>query len=152
MPTLYEIDSAVMACVDEETGEILDEERLDTLLMERNRKLEGVALWIKNLESDAAAIKAERNGSDTCKSPLGLFETMYIPNDLKAVDEAIRGYYSFTDGEKCSECGNTIISASGKTVEEIVEGSQRTYGKKMCWECVMKKFKEQKANAETVPD
>lgn len=64
MPTLYEIDSAVMACIDEETGEILDEEKLNTLIMERNRKLEGVALWIKNLESDAAAIKTERNALD----------------------------------------------------------------------------------------
>lgn len=64
MPTLYEIDSAIMACVDEETGEILDEEKLNTLLMERSRKLEGVALWIKNLESDAVAIKAERDALD----------------------------------------------------------------------------------------
>jgi len=62
--TLYEIDSAVMACVDEETGEILDEEKLNTLIMERNRKFEGVALWIKNLESDAAAIKTERDALD----------------------------------------------------------------------------------------
>ncbi|MDE5583301.1 MAG: siphovirus Gp157 family protein [Ruminococcus sp.] len=64
MPTLYEIDSAVMACVDEETGEILNEERLNALLMERNKKLEGVALWIKNIESDAAAIRAERDALD----------------------------------------------------------------------------------------
>lgn len=64
MAALYEIDSAIMACVDEETGEILDEERLNALLIERSRKLEGVALWIKNLESDAAAIKAERDALD----------------------------------------------------------------------------------------
>lgn len=62
--TLYEIDSAVMACVDEEKGEILNEEKLNTLLMERSKKLEGVALWIKNLESDAAAIKTERDALD----------------------------------------------------------------------------------------
>jgi len=61
MPTLYEIDSAITACVDEETGEILNEEKLNTLLMERSRKLEGVALWIKNLESDVAEIKTERD-------------------------------------------------------------------------------------------
>lgn len=33
MPTLYEIDSAVMDCVDEETGEILDEDKLNALLI-----------------------------------------------------------------------------------------------------------------------
>lgn len=60
MATLYEIDAAIMDCVDAETGEIIDEEKLSALLMERNAKLEGVALWIKNLESDATAIKAER--------------------------------------------------------------------------------------------
>lgn len=60
MATLYEIDAAIVDCVDEETGEIIDEEKLNSLLMERSAKLEGVALWIKNLDSDAAAIRAER--------------------------------------------------------------------------------------------
>ena len=60
MATLYEIDAAIMDCVDTETGEIIDEEKLNSLLMERSAKLEGVALWIKNLDSDAAAIRAER--------------------------------------------------------------------------------------------
>lgn len=60
MATLYEIDATIMDCVDTETGEIIDEEKLNSLLMERSAKLEGVALWIKNLDSDAAAIRAER--------------------------------------------------------------------------------------------
>lgn len=61
---LYEIDSAITACVDEETGEIIDFEKLSELLMERDMKIEKVALWIKNLESDATAIKAERDALD----------------------------------------------------------------------------------------
>ena len=64
MATLYEIESAIYECVDEETGEIIDEKKLNALMMERSAKLEGVALWIKNLESDAAAIKAERDMLD----------------------------------------------------------------------------------------
>lgn len=64
MATLYEIDAAIMACIDSETGEVIEYEKLDALLMERGRKLESVALWIKNLESDAAAIKAERDALD----------------------------------------------------------------------------------------
>lgn len=121
-------------------------------LLDNQINVEGMfTIVLKTLVVDGKYLLAtQTDGSDTCKSPLGLFETMYIPNDLKAVDEAIRRYYSFTEGEKCSECGNTIISANGKTVDEIVEGSQKNYGKKMCWECVMKKFREQKANAETV--
>ena len=61
MASLYEIDQAIMSCVDSETGEIIDAEALDALLMQRDDKLEAIACWIKNLQSDADAIKAEIN-------------------------------------------------------------------------------------------
>lgn len=56
---LYEIDNAIMSCVDYETGEILDLDYLNHLQMERNRKIENILCWIKNLESDAEQIKEE---------------------------------------------------------------------------------------------
>ena len=59
MRPLYEIDAAILAAVDQETGEILDTEKLDALQMERERKLEGVALWIKDLKAEATAVKEE---------------------------------------------------------------------------------------------
>ncbi len=60
MPSLYDIDQAILGCVDLETGEIIDPELLDALHMERQAKIEGVALWIKNLAADAVAYKAEK--------------------------------------------------------------------------------------------
>ncbi len=60
MASLYEIEQAILECVDLETGELIDPERLEALAMEREQKIEGVALWIKNLESDALAYKAEK--------------------------------------------------------------------------------------------
>lgn len=59
MKPLYEIDQAILDCVDLETGEILDPEKLDALQMEREQKLEGVALWIKDLKAEEEAVKAE---------------------------------------------------------------------------------------------
>ena len=59
MRPLYEIDAAILAAVDQETGEILDTEKLDALQMEREAKLEGVALWVKDLKAEADAVKAE---------------------------------------------------------------------------------------------
>ena len=60
---LYEIDRALeeaLEQVDEETGEVLfDPEALEALLMERERKLEGMALAWKNLTAEAAAIRVE---------------------------------------------------------------------------------------------
>lgn len=35
----------------------------------------------------------QNNGQDTVKSPMDLFDQALIPNDLKAVDDAIRTYY-----------------------------------------------------------
>ena len=60
MANLYEIDLGILACIDLETGEVIDPERLESLQMERDQKIEGVVLWIKNLLSDAEAIKAEK--------------------------------------------------------------------------------------------
>lgn len=58
--TLFEIDKRILETVDTETGEIIDLERLEQLQMERDKKIEGIACWIKNLESDADALKAQK--------------------------------------------------------------------------------------------
>lgn len=57
---LYEIDAAILSLIDAETGEVADYEAFDALVMERERKLENVALYIKELTYEADAIKAER--------------------------------------------------------------------------------------------
>ena len=59
MRALYDIDQDILGCVDLETGEILDTEKLDALQMEREAKLEGVALWVKDLKAESAAVKEE---------------------------------------------------------------------------------------------
>lgn len=40
------------------------------------------------------------SGSDTCKSPIGMFSMDEIDNDLKLVDSTIREYYGFDKLEK----------------------------------------------------
>ena len=62
--TIYEIDQAIMNCVDAETGEIIDTEQLDKLQMERDTKIENVACWIKELKAEAEALKAEKMAFD----------------------------------------------------------------------------------------
>ena len=59
MRSLYEIDATIMSLVDPETGEILDYEAFTELKMEREQKIENMALWYKDLCAEAAAIKAE---------------------------------------------------------------------------------------------
>ena len=110
MATLYEIDHAILACCDQETGEIIDPERLDALKMERDSKIEAVALWIKNLQADAVALKAEKDAfADRQRKAEKKVE------DLKAwLEKALRG-------EKFASARCTVSwkpAASVKIVDE----------------------------------
>lgn len=42
----------------------------------------------------------QSDGTSTAKSPMGLFDSLKIDNDLKMVDDAIRNYYEFGKGEE----------------------------------------------------
>lgn len=56
---LYEISEEILKCVDED-GEIFDIEKYESLALERDAKIENIALWIKNLESDIESLKNEK--------------------------------------------------------------------------------------------
>lgn len=58
---LYQINQEIMDCMDMETGEILDGAKLDSLQLALEDKLEGIGCWIKNLEAEAVAYKAEKD-------------------------------------------------------------------------------------------
>ena len=58
--TIYEIDEEILKCIDEETGEVIDEDRLNALNMERDKKVSNVACWIKDLKAENEAIKTEK--------------------------------------------------------------------------------------------
>lgn len=58
---LYEIDAAILECVDVETGEIFDVDKFEELSLTRDAKVENVCLWIKNLKAEAEALKAEKD-------------------------------------------------------------------------------------------
>lgn len=60
MATLYEIDNAILECVDAETGEIIDDKALEELELARDNKIENIACWIKNLKADAESYKKEK--------------------------------------------------------------------------------------------
>lgn len=59
--TIYEIDTAIAALVDPESGELLDYEAFSELSMERSKKIENMALWAKELSATAKIIKAEED-------------------------------------------------------------------------------------------
>lgn len=56
---IYEIDNAMFSLIDEETGEIKDFSAFEELQMQREEKIENVALWYKNLIAESKAIREE---------------------------------------------------------------------------------------------
>lgn len=56
---LWQIDMLIEDCVSED-GEIIDIDKLETLELERDTKIENILLWIKNLKAEAEAIKTEK--------------------------------------------------------------------------------------------
>ena len=69
-------------------GKMLDEkitvEGLVTIVL-RNHVINGEYVF-----------STRNNGSDTVKTPIGLFEAEHIPNDLAEVDKAIAAYYEIS--------------------------------------------------------
>ena len=109
--TIYEIDQAIMNCVDAETGEIIDTEQLDKLQMERDTKLENVACWIKELKAEAEAIKAEKQ---------------ILANRQKVAEnkaESLKKYLAYAlDGKKFSTAKCAVSFRTTESVEVTKEG------------------------------
>lgn len=64
---LFDIAQEIEACVidgenavNTETGEVIDRAALDALQMDFNDKAENIALWIKNLDAEADAVKNQK--------------------------------------------------------------------------------------------
>lgn len=91
---LYEIDAAIRdvldGMVDPETGEVSDDALalLEDLSLQRQDKIEGIALYYKNLTADAAAIKVEeealrkrRQSAESHAARLRRFLSEFMPGE-----------------------------------------------------------------------
>lgn len=61
MASLYEINQQILECIDLETGEILEGSKYNELELAKKEKIENIALYYKNMVSEAEALKAEKN-------------------------------------------------------------------------------------------
>ena len=59
MASLYKINSDILLCLDLETGEVIDPEKLEQLQMDRREKLRNIALLAKNKASDIQQFKEQ---------------------------------------------------------------------------------------------
>ena len=73
-------------------------------LLDEKVTLEGLfTIVLKTVVQDGHYFFSTRNnGSDTVKSPMGMFDADLIENDLAAVDQVIRGYYAMPEPKKAA--------------------------------------------------
>lgn len=91
--TLYELDKAIADFELEvnEDGEVLNIDELDELRLAREQKIEGISLWVKNLEAEKEAVKHEKDNFADREKRLG-----------KKID-SLKGYLTYAlQGEKFS--------------------------------------------------
>ena len=106
---LYEIDNAILDCIDLETGEVIDTERLDALNMERDAKIENVACWIKDLRAENEAIKSEKQKLDSRRKV----------NDNKI--ESLMGWLNYALNGTKFKTGKCAISFRASESVEVTE-------------------------------
>lgn len=103
---LYEINSAILNCIDAETGEIIDVEMLEQLQIDRHEKIENIACWIKNLLSDADQLKQEAD------------KLMQRKKTAENKADSLKRYlFSFLDSEKFKSAKASISYRNTEAVE-----------------------------------
>jgi len=108
---LYEIDSAILDCMDLETGEIFDVDRFEELNLERTVKIENICLWIKNLKAEIEALKAEKDAFAKRQKS--------AENKMESLKQYISGYLEGTPYESAK----VKVSFRKSEVLDITEGA-----------------------------
>lgn len=107
--TLYEINEQITALINDD-GEIMDFEQFEALSLERDQKIENIGCWVKNLDAEANAIKAEEKSLKERRT------------SAENKSERLRGYLAgFLNGEKYSSPRVNISYRRSEAVELAVD-------------------------------
>lgn len=125
--TLYELDKAIadFELIVNEDGEVLNIDELDELQMARNDKIEGISLWVKNLEAEKEAVKHEKDNFADREKRLG-----------KKID-SLKGYLTYAlQGEKFS---TPKVAVSFRKSESVLVKDEYLIPDEYCEFTVMRK-------------
>ena len=125
---LYEIDQALEAALeaafDPDTGEILDEEAMQTvteLEMAREDKLEGIALWIKDMDAEASAIREEEKKLAARRRA------------IENKEERVKGYLNYALAGEKFKTPRVAVSYRTSEAVELAEGFEPMTLPPSCW-------------------
>ncbi len=132
MASIYEIDKQIEDCIDFETGEVLDEEKLEQLQIARDVKIENIALFIKNLTADVKALKEEEtNLSERRKTKENKIEQLkkYLTSVLDSAPfESARAKISFRKSVAVNILDEAKIPSAYTKTETVVKIDKKAIG------------------------
>lgn len=67
----------------------------------------------------------QNSGTDTVKSPMGMFPSYAVENDLKYIDDKIRNYYEFDDAKSDAEIAKADEEAAATEIEKPAPKTSR---------------------------
>ena len=122
---LYEINPAILACIDEETGEVIDVEQLVNLKMEQTDKADNIGCLFKGLMSEVDAIKHEieiLEARHKSKKKQAEYWKSYLAESLSGAPiETARVKISFRPSESVDVVDMSVIDEIFVRVKEIRE-------------------------------
>ena len=109
MASLFDIQNEILnCCIDTETGEVIDFEKLEELEGNIDEKVCNILLWIKNLKADAELYKAQKMA----------FADKQSAAEKKA--ESLTNYIDkFLDGNKWDKDPEKRVSVSYRASESV---------------------------------
>ena len=132
MASLYEINQELYSLVDWETGEVADQERFEELQLEKDKKIEGIACWIKNLRSDVKELKEEEgNLNARRKSKENLIERLesLLANELDGAQfETAKAKITWRKSTAVNITDETLIPAEFKVEKVTVSVDKKALG------------------------
>lgn len=131
---LYQINADIMNAfenaLDPETGEIVDMAAyaaIDNLQCELNEKIENILLWIKNLQSDAEALKkekmafADRQARTEAKAESLKKYVSWVLNGQKFQTERVSALWRKSEAVEFSGNVNTLPESCIKIADPVVD-------------------------------
>ena len=106
MRSLYDIKQEILECIDMETGEVIDQERYDSLSMEKHEKLRNTALLAINCTAEAKACEEQEKKFAARKKAA-----------KKIIDWAKARLTAELGGEKMKEAEFTVSYRKSEVVE-----------------------------------
>ena len=125
--TLFELDKAIadFELIVNEDGEVLNIDEIDELQLAREQKIEGISLWVKNLEAEKEAVKHEKDNFADREKRLG-----------KKID-SLKGYLTYAlQGEKFS---TPKVAVSFRKSESVLVKDEYLIPDEYCEFTVMRK-------------